>query len=227
MNKYPLIGGSICAVVLIVLASLTNVVGYQTVQASNQKIITTELNEKELLFQTIVDLANNKEIQRVILGSELLGKRFYDPGMKFSTFTFPVITDKFLKRIYTMGVVLFRTFSKTKIQSLIQHHPIMNQEIQKELSSVVQKNFILKGELAQLSNLKCDCEKENTTMSWSFPIICGITIIIIALGEKLLYCSFITEHEIILEILILLMVMSIYIGGLVLQCWWVPPYPDI
>ncbi len=30
MNKYPLIGGSICAVVLIVLASLTNVVGYQT-----------------------------------------------------------------------------------------------------------------------------------------------------------------------------------------------------
>jgi hypothetical protein len=34
MNKYPLIGGSICAVILLVLASLTNVVGYQTVKAS-------------------------------------------------------------------------------------------------------------------------------------------------------------------------------------------------
>jgi hypothetical protein len=29
MNKYPLIGGSICAVVLIILSSQTNVVGYQ------------------------------------------------------------------------------------------------------------------------------------------------------------------------------------------------------
>ncbi len=38
MNKYPLIGGSICAVVLIVLASLTNIVGYQTVHALNQKM---------------------------------------------------------------------------------------------------------------------------------------------------------------------------------------------
>jgi hypothetical protein len=34
MNKYPLIGGSILAVVLLVLASLTNVVGFQTVQSS-------------------------------------------------------------------------------------------------------------------------------------------------------------------------------------------------
>jgi hypothetical protein len=30
MNKYPLIGGSICAVVVIILSSQTNVVGYQT-----------------------------------------------------------------------------------------------------------------------------------------------------------------------------------------------------
>jgi len=36
MNKYPLIGGSICAVVLLVLASLTNVVGYQTGMTNTQ-----------------------------------------------------------------------------------------------------------------------------------------------------------------------------------------------
>jgi hypothetical protein len=227
MNKYPLIGGSICAVVLLVLASLTNVVGYQTIQTSNQKIINSEIDQKELLFQTIVDMVNNKEIQKVILGSEITEKRFFDPGMRFSVFNHPVLTEKFLKRMYTMGVVLFRTLSKTKMQSLIQHHPVMNQKMQKELFSIVQKDFIFKGELAQLSNLKCNCEEENTTMSWSFPIICDITFVILVLGEKLLYCSFITDHEIILEVLILLMVLSIFIGGLVLQCWWVPSYPGI
>jgi len=35
MNKYPLIGGIILAVVLLVLASLSNVVGYHTVIVSN------------------------------------------------------------------------------------------------------------------------------------------------------------------------------------------------
>jgi hypothetical protein len=39
MRKYPLIGGSICAAVLIVLASLTNVVGYQTVQITGRSIL--------------------------------------------------------------------------------------------------------------------------------------------------------------------------------------------
>ena len=72
MDKKPLIVVSICAVVLLVLGSLSNVVGYQSVQ-----IITTRMsskrriNQKELLFQTIVDIANNKEIQRIILKSQM------------------------------------------------------------------------------------------------------------------------------------------------------------
>ncbi len=40
-TKKPLIVVSICAVVLLVLGSLNNVVGYQTVQSSNQKIKNT------------------------------------------------------------------------------------------------------------------------------------------------------------------------------------------
>ena len=171
MNKYPLIGGSICAVVLLVLASFTNVVGYQTIQSSNQRIIKDEVNQKELLFQTIVDMANNKEIQKVILGSEITGKRFFDNGMIFSTFKFPVITEKFLKRFYTMGVILFRTLSKTKIQSHIEHRPAASQGIQKELSAVVEKDTKLKSEMSQLSSLSCGCENENTK-NWTYPVNC-------------------------------------------------------
>ncbi|MCX6661592.1 MAG: hypothetical protein NTY91_03480 [Euryarchaeota archaeon] len=48
MDKKPLIGVSICAVVLLILGSLSNVVGYQSVQSSNQKIINEEINQREL-----------------------------------------------------------------------------------------------------------------------------------------------------------------------------------
>jgi hypothetical protein len=172
MNKYPIIGGSICAVVLLVLASLTNVVGFQTVQSSNQKMITSEIDQKELLFQTIVDIANNKEIQKVILGSEIIGKRFLDPSMRFSVFTPPVLTEKFLKRMYTMGVILSKTISISKIHTLLEQYQVSNQAVQKEITAVIQKNAKLNGELTQLSELKCDCENENTTRLWHFPVVC-------------------------------------------------------
>jgi len=42
MDKRPLIGVSICAVILLILASLSNVVGYQTVQSS---AIKTEIRQ--------------------------------------------------------------------------------------------------------------------------------------------------------------------------------------
>jgi len=45
MDKKPLIGVCICAVVLLVLASLTNVVGYQTAQSSNKEILNDEINQ--------------------------------------------------------------------------------------------------------------------------------------------------------------------------------------
>jgi hypothetical protein len=144
MDNYPLIGGSICAVVLLVLASLTNVVGFQTIQSSNQKIISTETNEKELLFQTIIDMANNKEIQKVILGSEITGKRFFDPGMRFSVFTPPVLTKRFLNFAYRFGLILSKTIGKSKMQSVIKQRQVNDQGVQKEINAVIEKDAKLK-----------------------------------------------------------------------------------
>ena len=46
MDKKPLIGVSICAVVLLVLASLSNVVGYQTLQSSNPPTIAESIQKE-------------------------------------------------------------------------------------------------------------------------------------------------------------------------------------
>jgi len=180
MKKYPLIGISIIAVVFLVLGSFNNIAGYQTVQASNQKIITTELNEKDLLFQTIIDMAKNKEIQKVILGSELTEKRFFDSEMRFSTFKVPVITKQFLGRIYTIGMVLFRTPIIIKSYPVLEKYHMNYAEMQKELSFVIEKDSTLKSEMAQLSSFSCGCGDENPSI-WRFPVVCTFLFILASL----------------------------------------------
>ena len=152
MDKKPLIVWSICAVVLLVLGSLSNVVGYQTIQSSNQQIINEEINQSELLFQTIVDIANNKEIQRIILKSQMSREIIPNSDVKFS------LTKQQFKQMYFIGLILSKVISKTKIQSMIQQYQFNNQEIHKEISTVIKKDVKLSGEISQLSNLNCQCE---------------------------------------------------------------------
>jgi hypothetical protein len=175
-TKIPLIGGSICAVVLLILGSLTNVVGFQTIQSSNQQIIKDEINQKELLFQTIVDIANNKEIQRIILMSQM------SRGI-FPTSEFPVVTKNQLKMMYFLGLILSKFLSKSRIHSMVGKYQFDNQGMQKEISTVIKKDTTLNAELAQLLNSKCDCENENTTGLWHFPIFCSILGLIIVFIE--------------------------------------------
>jgi len=189
MQKKPLIGVSIIAFILLVLGSLTNVIGYQTVQISNQKAISTEVNQKELLFQTILDIANNKEIQKVILGSEITGKRSFDTGVKFSVFNPPVLTEKFLKHAYTMGVILTKTISKSKMHSLLERYQVSNQGVQKEITAVIEKDATLDREITQLSNLKCDCEN-NSEIGRPFPIIVCSILFVFLIFTVLLYYLF-------------------------------------
>src|SRR5512136_3485121 len=106
MKQYPLIGISICAVILLILTSLSNVVGYQTVQSSNQQIINEEVNQRELLFQTIVDIANNKEIQRIILKSQISRGIFLKSEI-------PVVTKTQIRQMYFLGMILSKVVSKS------------------------------------------------------------------------------------------------------------------
>jgi hypothetical protein len=82
---------------------------------------------KELL-ETILDIANNKEIQDILQKSEIRGS--------------PIRFQQLLGRL------------------------------QKEIIGVIEKNDALNERFKQLSDLPCDCEKDNNITSWSFPVIC-------------------------------------------------------
>ncbi len=177
IRKWLAIGISISAIILLTLTSLSNVVGYQSVQTSQQNLIKERINQRELLFQTICDIANNKEIQRIILKSQM------SRGI-FPTSEFPVVTKNQLKMIYFIGLILSKVISKSRIQSMIGKYQFNNQEMQKEISAVIGKDSTLNTEITQLKDSECDCENEinqekiSTTDFSDNPIICCLLLII-------------------------------------------------
>jgi len=218
MDKKPLIGVSICAVVLLVLGSLSNVVGYNTVQSSNQNTINNEISQKELLFQTIVDIANNKDIQKIILKYQISSGNFFNPDVKFSLFNTPVLTKNQLKHMYFMGLLLSKIISKSRMHSMVEQYQVSNQEMQKEISAIIEKDDTLNGEMTQLSNSKCDCENDNTTR-WSYPVLCTILFPLFYLS--LLIGVICQENEILFEI-VLYFLNIITVLVLLLNCSWYP-----
>ena len=159
MDTKPLIVISLCAVVLLFLGSLSNVVGYQSVQTSQQNLIKDRINQRELLFQTIVDIANNKDIQRMILKSQM-NRRI------FPTSEFPVVTKQQIRQMYFLGLILSKIISKSRIQSMLGEYQFNNQEMQKEITTVIEKDTTLDAEITQLKDSNCDCENE---VQLSFP----------------------------------------------------------
>jgi hypothetical protein len=197
------IGISTVSVILLILTSLTNVVGYQTVQSSNQSVIKERINQRELLFQTIFDITNNKEIQRVILKSQM------SRGM-FPTSEFPIVTKNQLKMMYFLGLILSKIISKSKIHSMVEQYQFSNQDIQKEISAVIQEDATLKEEITQISNAKCDCENDNIT-TWFFPVLCTILFPLFVISVILWGITHFNNSAL-LEIMLII--------GSTLNCYW-------
>ena len=230
MQRNSLIAVSLAIVCLIVLASYTNVVSVQTVESSNHKIIKDEINQKELLFQTILDIVNNKEIQKIIQNSEMKGvleRSQLAFGTKLFLFNLksyfsalltqsPVLTKKYLDYAYRMGLILSRTLEASKIHSILERFQVNTQGIQKEISTVIEKDATLNGEMMQLSSLSCDCENSNTTR-WSFPVLCTLLLPLAGFAAELYFIQrqfHIFNHSFIYFLSIMLFL------GQTLNCYW-------
>lgn len=165
MKKYPLMAAVIFTILLLTLGSLTNVMGYQTIQTSQKNLFNESGVQKEILFQTIIDLVNNKEIQQIILKSNMNRGVFPTPEM-------PVLTKNQLRWMYFFGLLLSKSISQSRIQTIMKQKPSITSEMQTEIINVVQKDSILSVEITQLQNSECDCGNEYPTQ-WNFPVICS------------------------------------------------------
>lgn len=102
MNKYPLIGVSILSVVLLVLASLSNVVGYQSVKS-------TAVNDSPL-FSLRTHRATNR--QQNLIMSQYLGKG------KENQLEFPPRNNK--TEIFQKFIMFTRNMDKKTFEQLIE-----------------------------------------------------------------------------------------------------------
>ena len=179
---------------------------------------------KEYLFQTIIDMADNQEIQRIILKSQMSIEIF--PESKI-----PILTKNQLRQMYLLGVLFSRFISTSRIQSLIQKYQLIKPEIQKEISAVIEKDATLNSEVTQILNSECDCDNEQTS-SWGFPILCSILnvlmiipLILFGFGSSLeaigLWFRLIGLIGYIITMITVPIVYAIIYVGTIFDCnWW-------
>ncbi len=159
-------------------ASSTTNTPYE-VQSSSQIKISNEVNQIDLLFQTICDIVNNKEMQRLVLTSQM------SRGI-FTTSEFPLVTKNQIRQIYFLGLILSKIMSNSRMQSLIVKHHLMNPEIQPEILALIEKNSLVQAEITQVKSSECDCKNENTKVMY-YPIICSILLSLYFIGLFLFY----------------------------------------
>jgi len=231
MQKNPLIVVSIAVACVIVLASFTNVVGVHTAEPANHAIAKAEINQKELLFQTILDIANNKEIQNILQkydGRESFGWSLQAPevnpllmnlGMHGSVLLSPppILTKAYLELAYTIGTRLLKILDTSRMCSILEQYQVRHQGLQQEIIAVIEKNSGLMNKINELSDVHCDCKKSSTT-GWNFPVICVILFPISFVILALYYFSGVLFHYI-PNFLQNLFDIIVYLGT-TLNCFW-------
>jgi len=125
----------------------------------------------------------------------------------FPTLDIPVLTKNQIRQMYFIGLILSKVVSKSRIQSLVGKYQFNNQEMQKEINAVIERDTTINSEITQLKNSECDCENVGPEF-WHFPVLCfllwPIAIFFIVFMEYLV--EWITD--IIIDI------------GLALTCFW-------
>ena len=159
----------------------------------------SKVDQKELLFQVILDIGDNREIQKIIMNYELIKGGFYSPGLRFLVFTPQILTKKELNTAYSISLILSKTLSKSRMHSLLEQHQMIPQKVQKDVTAVLEKNATLNGELRQLSDLTCDCNKDTSGVTkWHFPILCAIVMAMIIILSSSPFSNFFTGYILIL-----------------------------
>ena len=154
--KKPLIGVCICAVVLLVLGSLTNVVGYQSVKS-------TTVNDSPL-FQTRTQRATNQ--QQNIITSQYLGNG------KVTLLQFLIRDNKAeslimaIKFICNIDDNTFTQFTKLCVQKVRQDSSLRNINH----NEIVQALYLLKTKPETIINSFINRNNQNITSSEYYTI---------------------------------------------------------
>lgn len=150
-----------------------------------------DIDQKEFLFQTIIEISNNPDVRDLFkriedewknnnaislnynCRNDFLKTLFKKPKILISTlFTRPSFTQKYLNLIHNNGFEIVNLFGEDKSLDIIESATITNHEVFNQLNNIIMNNEELSDKIATLAEmneeLKPDLPFED------YPIICAL-----------------------------------------------------
>jgi hypothetical protein len=200
-EKQILIGILFFCYLLIGTPAIASIVTDRTNPTFNKEITPQIIaNKKELLFQVIIDIANNKDLNQLIYVQSTFQQTIAPiPAKKF--------TRNFLENVYILGKVLSRMINPYTIQRLYNKQTLISEQVlRNNIFKIINKDSNLKKNIEILLERQCDCG----IALWNFPIICGILapiffiMLIFNALHKIFYIPLLVLHSV----------------GLIFNCFW-------
>lgn len=150
------------------------------------------IEPKEFLFQTIIDIANNQEIEYLLdqeknngflldfdynLRSVYRKVLFRAPNLLRSLiFTKPTVTHDYLNFVYEQGCELINIIGEDKALEIIESIKINNPTFSNGLSNIIENNEEIKNKITEIKLM--NQELNPSSPFEGYPLICAILLML-------------------------------------------------
>jgi len=157
-----------------------------------------DIEPKDYLFQTIIDIANNPELKELLeqhkcdlfklnVDRSVYCKLFLRYPRLFGSLLFSKssLTYEYLDRTYSNGIEITKIIGEDKALELIESIKVSDTEIFNEFNNIIANDEELSGRIAPLRELNKELKPDSPLQDW--PLICYI------LGSIILSVVFLYE----------------------------------
>ena len=150
-----------------------------------------EIESKNFLFQTIIDIANNPEFKKLFdqykydlfeveIDRSVYRKLIFRNPRVFRSFIFtkPSMSLEYLNKCFNNGIEVTNVLSENKALEIMKSIEVTNPKLLDELNNIILNDEELSGKLVLLE------EMNNGLIYLFYPIICGI-LLIVTLGAMI------------------------------------------
>jgi len=147
-----------------------------------------DIEPKDYLFQTIIDIANNPEVKNLLEKSNNdmfkvdIDRSFYcklllrNPRLIFNTlFTKPSMTIEYLDKCYNKGIEITNIIGEDKVIEIIENAEVTDTKLFNEINDIITNNEELSSRIETLKDMNKDIKLDTPR---EFPVICGILLLI-------------------------------------------------
>jgi hypothetical protein len=191
-----------------------------------------EIEPKDYLFQTIIDIANNPEIKELLeqYNHKIITSNYNNKGV-FSKvlfnnprlfldmlFTKSSITYEYLNKCYNRGIQITNILGEEIVLDIKESIEVTNKELFIELNSIIRNNEELSDRIEILNEMNKESKPDVSLVDWQYPKICSILFLI---SLFILFClvTLSAPYDIPLENSILLKIIQLVLLPFILPLY--------